>query len=163
MFESFSQEDWQNKVLNASNLLDILYDLKEISLEYLDVRHVSDNRFNSDDPEDYNVMDKKIIFIVDLHSKENLFEGNLLGGEYSFESPEIEENLYWSNEIKIPVNEIVDGFKSGYFSLNITFCIVVGDEGNLVIVNKDTSEVYKTISEMYPEVEFDTFNPWDIN
>jgi hypothetical protein len=163
MFESFSQEDWQNKVLNASNLLDILYDLKEISLEYLDVRHVSDNRFNSDDPEDYNVMDKKIIFIVDLHSKENLFEGNLLGGEYSFESPEIEENLYWSDEVTVPIGEIVEGFKSGKLYLNITFCIVVGDEGEQVALNDDTSEVYGRISEMYPEVGFDTFNPWDLN
>jgi len=163
LFESFSREDWENKVLEVSNMINILYDLKDVSLEYLDVRHVSDNRFSDDNDEDNTIMDKKILFIVDLHSKENEFEGNLLGGEYSFESPDIEENLYWSNEVTKPISEIIDGFKSGYLSLNITFCIVVGQVGDYREVSSNTSEVYSRISDMHPEVGFDTFNPWDLN
>ena len=156
--DSFNKLEWQVKVLEASNLIDILYDLKEVSLEYLDVRH---KQLNEDDEEE--LVDKKIVFIVDLHDKEVEYLGNLVGGEYSLENPDIEENLYWSSDITAPVEEIEEGFKSEKLYLNITFCIVVGEDGNLSAVNEDTANVYQRISDMYPEVGFDTFNPWDLN
>ena len=156
--DSFNKLEWQGKVLEASNLIDILYDLKEVSLEYLDVRH---KQLNEDDDEE--LVDKKIVFIVDLHDKEVEYLGNLVGGEYSLDNPDIEENLYWSNDITTPVEEIEEGFKSGKLYLNITFCIVVGEDGDLSAVNEDTANVYRRISDMYPEVGFDTFNPWDLN
>jgi hypothetical protein len=156
--DSFNKLEWQGKVLEASNLIDILYDLKEVSLEYLDVRH---KQLNEDDEEE--LVDKKIVFIVDLHDKEVEYLGNLVGGEYSLENPDIEENLYWSSDITVPVEEIEEGFKSEKLYLNITFCIVVGEDGNLSAVNEDTANVYQRISDMYPEVGFDTFNPWDLN
>jgi hypothetical protein len=163
LFEDFSKEtfnklEWQGKVLEASNLIDILYDLKEVSLEYLDVRH---KQLNDDDEEE--LVEKKIVFIVDLHDKEVEYLGNLVGGEYSLENTDIEENLYWSNDITAPAEEIEEGFKSEKLYLNITFCIVVGEDGNLSAVNEDTANVYQRISDMYPEVGFDTFNPWDLN
>ena len=163
LFENFSKEpfdklEWQGQVLEASNVIDILYDLKEVSLEYLDVRHT---HLNDDDEEE--LVDKKIVFIVDLHDKEVEYLGNLFGGEYSFENIDIEENLYWSNDITAPAEEIAEGLKSGKLYLNITFCIVTGEDGNVSAVNSDTSEVYRRISDMYPEVGFDTFNPWDLN
>ena len=162
LFENFSKAfdklEWQGKVLEASNLIDILYDLKEVSLEYLDVRH---KQVNDDDEEE--LVDKKIVFIVDLHDKEIEYLGNLVGGEYSLDNPDIEENLYWSSDITTPVEEIEEGFKTEKLYLNITFCIVVGEDGNLSAVNEDTANVYQRISDMYPEVGFDTFNPWDLN
>ncbi len=163
MFESFSKEGWQKQVMESSNMLDILYDLKEVSLEFLDVRHHQDNRFSEDDEPDSSILDKKIVFIVDLHDKESEYLGNLVGGEYSFESPDIEENLYWSDDITAPAEEIAEGFRSGKLYLNITFCIVVGETGDLRAINSDTSEAYHRISEMHPEAGFDTFNPWDLN
>jgi len=162
LFENFSKAfdklEWQGKVLEASNLIDILYDLKEVSLEYLDVRH---KKVNDDDEEE--LVDKKIVFIVDLHDKEIEYLGNLVGGEYSLDNPDIEENLYWSSDITTPVEEIEEGFKTEKLYLNITFCIVVGEDGDLSAVNEDTANVYQRISDMYPEVGFDTFNPWDLN
>jgi hypothetical protein len=163
LFENFSKEpfdklEWQGQVLEASNVIDILYDLKEVSLEYLDVRHT---HLNDDDEEE--LVDKKIVFIVDLHDKEVEYIGNLFGGEYSFENIDIEENLYWSNDITAPVEEIVEGFKSGKLYLNITFSIVAGEDGHVTAVNDDTGNVWQRISDMYPEVGFDTFNPWDLN
>jgi len=163
LFENFSKEpfnklEWQGQVLEVSNVIDILYDLKEVSLEYLDVRH---KQINDDDEEE--LVDKKLVFIVDLHDKEIEYLGNLFGGEYSFENIDIEENLYWSNDITTPTEEIVEGLKSGKLYLNITFCIVAGEDGHVSAVNSDTSEVYRRISDMYPEVGFDTFNPWDLN
>ena len=162
LFENFSKTfdklEWQGKVLEASNLIDILYDLKEVSLEYLDVRHKQVN-----DDEEEELVDKKIVFIVDLHDKEIEYLGNLVGGEYSLDNPDIEENLYWSNDITVPAEEIEEGFKTEKLYLNITFCIVVGEDGNLSAVNEDTANVYQRISDMYPEVGFDTFNPWDLN
>ncbi len=167
LFENFSKAfdklEWQGKVLEASNLIDILYDLKEVSLEYLDVRHFQDNRFSEYEEEDSNLLDKRLIFIVDLHDSEVEYLGNLLGGEYSFESPDIEENLYWSDDITAPTEEISEGFKSGKLRLNITFCIVVGETGDVRPINEDTANVYQRICDMYPEVGFDTFNPWDLN
>jgi hypothetical protein len=156
--ESFNKLEWQGQVLEASNVIDILYDLKEVSLEYLDVRHT---HLNDDDEEE--LVDKKIVFIVDLHDKEVEFLGNLFGGEYSFENIDIEENLYWSNDITAPAEEIAEGLKSGKLYLNITFCIVAGEDGHVTAINDDTGNVYQRISDMYPEVGFDTFNPWDLN
>jgi hypothetical protein len=156
--ESFNKLEWQGQVLEASNVIDILYDLKEVSLEYLDVRHT---HLNDDDEEE--LVDKKIVFIVDLHDKEIEYLGNLFGGEYSFDNIDIEENLYWSSDITAPIEEIVEGFKSGKLYLNITFCIVAGEDGHVTAVNDDTGNVYQRISDMYPEVGFDTFNPWDLN
>ena len=163
LFEEFSQEsfnklEWQGHVLEASNVIDILYDLKEVSLEYLDVRHT---HLNDDDEEE--LVDKKIVFIVDLHDKEVEFLGNLFGGEYSFENIDIEENLYWSNDITAPAEEIAEGLKSGKLYLNITFCIVAGEDGHVTAISDDTGNAYQRISDMYPEVGFDTFNPWDLN
>lgn len=156
--ESFNKLEWQGQVLEASNVIDILYDLKEVSLEYLDVRHT---HLNDDDEEE--LVDKKIVFIVDLHDKEVEFLGNLFGGEYSFENIDIEENLYWSNDITAPAEEIAEGLKSGKLYLNITFCIVAGEDGHVTAISDDTGNVYQRISDMYPEVGFDTFNPWDLN
>jgi hypothetical protein len=163
LFENFSKEpfnklEWQGQVLEVSNVIDILYDLKEVSLEYLDVRH---KQINDDDEEE--LVDKKLVFIVDLHDKEIEYLGNLFGGEYSFDNIDIEENLYWSSDITAPIEEIVEGFKSGKLYLNINFCIVAGEDGHVTAVNDDTSNVYQRISDMYPEVGFDTFNPWDLN
>jgi len=167
LFESFSKEAWQQQVLESSNMLDILYDLKEVSLEFLDVKHHQDNRFSADDEEDSEILDKKVIFAVDLYDKKFIgkheFIGNLAGGEYSFESPDIEENLYWSDEITAPAEAISEGFKSGELCLNITFCIVVGEAGDLSAIADDTSKAYRRISEMHPDTGFDTFNPWDLN
>ena len=156
--ESFNKLEWQGQVLEASNIIDILYDLKEVSLEYLDVRHT---HLNDDDEEE--LVDKKIVFIVDLHDKEVEYIGNLFGGEYSFENIDIEENLYWSNDITAPAEEIAEGLKSGKLYLNITFCIVAGEDGHVTAISADTGNVYQRISDMYPEVGFDTFNPWDLN
>ena len=156
--ESFNKLEWQGHVLEASNVIDILYDLKEVSLEYLDVRHT---HLNDDDEEE--LVDKKIVFIVDLHDKEVEFLGNLFGGEYSFENIDIEENLYWSNDITAPAEEIAEGLKSGKLYLNITFCIVAGEDGHVTAISDDTGNAYQRISDMYPEVGFDTFNPWDLN
>ena len=62
-------------------------------------------------------------------------------------------------DITAPIEEVEEGFKSGKLYLNITFCIVTGEDGNVSAVNDDTSNVYQRISDMYPEVGFDTFNP----
>ena len=163
LFESYSREEWQRQVMESTGMLDILYDLKEASLEYLDVRHYQDNRFRDEDEPDGELVDKKIVYIVDLHDKDMLYLGNLCGGEYSYENPDIEEGLYWSDDITAPAEEIAKGFKEGQLSLNITFCIVVGETGDLRTVNDDTSKVLSRISDMHPEAEFETFNPWDLN
>ena len=163
LFESYHREEWQNQVLESTGMLDILYDLKEASLEYLDVRHYQDNRFGDEDEPDGKLIDKKIVYMVDLHDKDVLYLGNLCGGEYSYENPDIEEGLYWSEEITAPAEEIAKGFKEGRLSLNITFCIVVGEQGDLRTINDDTSKVLSRISDMHPEAEFETFNPWDLN
>ena len=163
LFESYSREEWQRQVMESTGMLDILYDLKEASLEYLDVRHYQDNRFRDEDEPDGELVDKKIVYLVDLHDRDVLYLGNLCGGEYSYENPDIEESLYWSDDITAPAEEIAKGFKEGQLSLNITFCIVVGETGDLTTVNDDTSKVLSRISDMHPEAEFETFNPWDLN
>lgn len=162
-FESHSEGEWREQVMQASGMLDILYDLKEAALEYLDVRHYLDNRFAEEGEPEGELVDKKIVYMVDLHDKDVLYLGNLCGGEYSYESPDIEENLYWNEEITATAEEIAKGFREGQLYLNITFCIVVGEDGDLRTVSDDTSKVLGRISDMHPEAEFETFNPWDLN
>lgn len=159
LFENFSEKDWRDKILNETNLLDILYDLKEVSLEYLDVRHKMTNEFG-----DEKIIDKELLFMVDLHNKDILYVGNLFGGNYKIDNTDIENNLVWSSDITAPVEEVIKGLKSGFYYFNITFIIGVGETGSdFTAINSDTSEVYSRISDMYPEVEFETFNPWDLN
>lgn len=157
LFESFSKEEWQKEIMDASDMLDILYDLKEVSLEYLDVRHKAVN----DEDEDVT-LEKKVIFVVDLYDREDGYLANLAGGQYSLEDTDIEGNLYWPDDM-VPAEKIAAGFKSEKLYLNITFCIVTGEDGDLQTVNEDTSNALERISSMYPEVEFDTFDPWDLN
>ena len=167
-FEGHSEGGWKEEVIEASGMLDILYDLKEVSLEYLDVRHYQDRRFAEEGEPEGEVLDKRIVFIVDLHDREAEYLGNLCGGEYSYESPDIEDNLYWQEDItahgiSAPAEEITKGFKEGRLYLNITFCIVVGEEGEVKALSEDTSKAFGRISEMHPEAGFDTFAPWDLN
>lgn len=157
LFESFSKEEWQKEIMDASNMLDILYDLKEVSLEYLDVRHKAVN-----DEDEEVALEKKVIFVVDLYDREDGYLANLAGGQYSLEDTDIEGNLYWPDDM-VPAEKIASGFKSEKLYLNITFCIVTGEDGDLQTVNEDTSNALERISSMYPEVEFDTFDPWDLN
>jgi hypothetical protein len=165
LFENFSNDDssrkeWKKKVLEVSNALDILYDLKDISLELLDVRA---NKEADDEFEDDKQLEKRVVYLVDLHQKDIEYKGNLFGGEFSHESPVIEDSIYWSSDIDEPIEEIEEGFRTGDLYLNITFCVVVGEDGNVTAINDDTSKLYGRISEIYPDVEFDTFNPWDLN
>jgi hypothetical protein len=85
LFESFSKEEWQKEIMDASNILDILYDLKEVSLEYLDIRHKAVN----DEDEDVT-LEKKVIFVVDLYDREDGYLANLAGGQYTLEDTDIE-------------------------------------------------------------------------
>jgi hypothetical protein len=162
LFENYNQLEWKSKILETTKILDVLYDLRDLSLEYLDVKY----KIINDDGEEEN-LNKKIIFTVDLNSREDGYIENLFGGEYSFEYPEIEENLNWDFDIlKWGINfddKLIDGLKDGHFYLNITLCIVADNDGHLLTVSDDTSEVYKMISNIHPEMEFDTFNPWDLN
>jgi hypothetical protein len=155
-FENNSKKDF----LSKSGLLDIIYDLKELSLEYLDVRHINND-------ENKSILDKNLIFNVELYNKNDDFECHLFGGNFSFDEPNIEENLHWETNVFNGVfsgteKEILEGLKSNSLVLSITFSIIIGEYGDAEIIDDDTSKVFNVISEMYPNIKFDTINPWDL-
>ena len=158
LFENFKKGDFKDTILNKCGLLDILYDLRDISLEYLDTKH---DYVNDDGLKEK--LNKKLVFLVDLHDNEVEYLGALLSGEVTLETPNLEETLTWSDDITLPCDEIEKGFESNIFKFEITLGLIVVDNGTNISVDDDVSSIYNKISEIYPEVGFDTFNPWDLN
>lgn len=147
-----SEETIKKRILEESGILDILYDLKDMSLEYLDVRHIREE----------DSLYKRIIFTVAIEKGSSI--DDIFGGEYSFDSTDIEENIHWVDNIE--PKDLLDEIKSinshDDVSISITFAIIAGEYGDSEIM-EDTYDVYTRISEMYPYIKFDTINPWDLN
>ena len=159
IFEKFSEEEGKKRFLSETGIMDAIYDIKELSLELLDVSHETPVGFSQEDDEK-ELKEKNLIFNVSLIEDGDHMAG-LFGGHFSFESPYLEQNIYWDEPL-LPLEELIDGIKSGRLSFGIDFAIVVGEYGDSQIVNHDTSSLLRSVSDMHPEIAFDTINPWDL-
>ena len=155
IFEKFSEEEGKNRFLEETGIMDAIYDMKELSLDLLDVSHET----HVDDEKD--LKEKTLIYNVSLIEDGDHMTG-LFGGHFSFESPYLDQNIYWEEPLP-NLEELIEGIKSGSISFGIDFAIVVGEYGDSQIVNGDTSSLFRSISDMHPEIAFDTINPWDLN
>lgn len=159
IFEKFSEEESRKSFLQKTGIMDAIYDMKELSLDLLDVRHETQVGF-SPEYDEKEMQEKTLLFNVSLIEDGEHMAG-LFGGHFSFESPYLEQNIYWEEPLP-NLEELIDGIKSGSISFGIDFAIVVGEYGDSQIVNGDTSSLFRSVSDMHPEIAFDTINPWDL-
>ena len=156
LFENFSNKDWKKNILEKTDILEILYDIKNISLEKLDIRDTDD--------ED-NILEKTLYFNVTLENEDGDLI-TLLNGYFNYSQDQPIENYFdWTDDTSIitkDATDIPDLINNEKIKISIDFGIITGfDEGDAELTD-DNSYVYNRISKMYDYVKFDIINPWDL-
>ena len=160
LFENFSELDWKQNIIQNTEILNIVEDLRDISLEYLDDRVEVKDEFDGE----IQILDKTLIFDVMIQNKEGLLDSIVNGSfDYNQDKP-IEDYFYWNEESIIPddLMMIPDMIKSGELKLMINFAIIFGAEDGDPDLTDDSGNVYQRIIVAYPDVEFDIIDPWDL-
>ena len=160
LFENFSDGDWKQNILQNTEILNIVEDLRDISLEYLDNKVEVEDEFDGE----IQILDKTLIFDVMIQNKEGLLDSIVNGSfDYNQDKP-IEDYFYWNDDSIIPddLMEIPDMIKSGELKLMINFAIIFGAEDGDPNLTDDSGNVYQRIIVAYPDVEFDIIDPWDL-
>jgi hypothetical protein len=156
LFENFTNKDWKKNILEKTDILEILYDIKNISLEKLDIRDTDD--------ED-NILEKTLYFNVTLENEDGDLI-TLLNGYFNYSQDQPIENYFdWTDDTSIitkDATDIPDLINNEKIKISIDFGIITGfDEGDAELTD-DNSYVYNRISKMYDYVKFDIINPWDL-
>jgi len=156
LFENFSNKDWKKNILEKTDILEILYDIKNISLEKLDIRDTDD--------ED-NILEKTLYFNVTLENEDGDII-TLLCGYFNYSQDKPIENYFdWTDDTSIitkDATDIPDLINNEKIKISIDFGIITGfDEGDAELTD-DNSYVYNRISKMYDYVKFYIINPWDL-
>lgn len=173
IFEDFSNNDWEKEMLDL--IEDMVYNIKDVAAEYLDEGETLDNRWGENDYEDQTA-EKTLLFNVMIGDDEGGIN-NVLSGHFNNSSESnFRDNFIWCDDMKsIPVSELKQKLDSGEMKLHVDLAIVIGftsqqpaynglgPHGGDMELTKDSGHVHNTISEMYPNVEFDIINPWDLN
>jgi hypothetical protein len=160
LFENFSDGDWKQNILQNTEILNIVEDLRDISLEYLDNKVEVEDEFDGE----IQILDKTLIFDVMIQNKEGLLDSIVNGSfDYNQDKP-IEDYFYWNDDSIIPddLMEITDMIKSGELKLMINFAIIFGAEDGDPNLTDDSGNVYQRIIVAYPDVEFDIIDPWNL-
>ena len=155
IFEEFSNSDWEKEMLDL--IEDMVYNIKDVSMEYLDEGEKVIDEFEGEE-----TAEKTLLFNVmigdDKGSLYNVLSGHFNNGSES----NFRENFIWSDDLTIPISELKQKLDSGEVKFHVDLAIVVGFDGNMELTG-DSGDVANTISRMYPDVEFDVINPWDLN
>jgi hypothetical protein len=160
LFENFSELDWKQNIIQNTEILNIVEDLRDLSAEYLDDKVEVTDEFD----DEVESIDKSLIFDVMIEDKEghldSIFNGSF---DYNQDKP-IEDYFYWNEESIIPndLMKIPDMIKSGELKLMVNFAIIFGAEDGDPDLTDDSGNVYKRIIVSYPDVEFDIIDPWDL-
>lgn len=147
LFEGFSNdEEIKKEILDNYNIRNIIDDLIDVSLERLD------------EVEEDEYLDKSIIFEILIEDKEaNFLE--IVGGKFNRNEEFTDDGLYWVNGSQLYT--ILKMLKNKENKLHLTFSVVYGEVGDLR--QSHNGEIIERMSELYPDLEIDIFNPWDIN
>ncbi len=155
IFEDFSNSDWEKEMLDL--IEDMVYNIKDVSMEYLDEGEKVIDEFEGEE-----TAEKTLLFNVmigdDKGSLYNVLSGHFNNGSES----NFRENFIWSDDLTIPISELKQKLDSGEVKFHVDLAIVIGFDGNMELTG-DSGDVANTISRMYPDVEFDVINPWDLN
>ena len=159
IFEDFSNNDWEKEMLDL--IEDMVYNIKDVSAEYLDEGEKLDNHWGENDYED-QTGEKTLLFNVMIGDDEGGINNVLSGHFNNSTESNFRENFIWSDDLTIPVSELKQKLDSGEMKFHVDLAIVIGFDGNMELT-EDSGHVHNTISEMYPDVQFDIINPWDLN
>ena len=155
IFEDFSNKDWEKEMLDL--IEDMVYNIKDVAAEYLDEGEKVDYEYSGETAE------KTLLFNVMLGDNKGSIN-NVLSVHFNNGSESnFRENFIWSDDMmSIPVSEIIQKLDSREMKFHVDLAIVIGFGGTLELTG-DSGHVANIISEMYPDVEFDIVNPWDLN
>lgn len=156
IFEDFSNNDWEKEMLEL--IEDLIYNIKDVSLEYLD-----EGKKVVDEFEGEETAEKTLLFNVMIGDNKGSIN-NVLSGHFNNGSEsDFRKNFIWSDDMKsTPVSELKQKLDSGEMKFHVDLAVVVGFDGSMELTG-DSGDVAYKISEMYPEIEFDVINPWDLN
>jgi hypothetical protein len=140
---------------------DMVYNIKDVSAEYLDEGEKLDNHWGENDYED-QTGEKTLLFNVMIGDDEGGINNVLSGHFNNSTESNFRENFIWSDDLTIPVSELKQKLDSGEMKFHVDLAIVIGFSGDMELT-EDSGHVHNTISEMYPDVQFDIINPWDLN
>lgn len=152
LFEGFSNdEDIKKEILDNYNIRNIIDDLIDVSLERLD------------EIEEDEYLDKSIIFEISIEGWVNNYQllEPIVGGKYNRNEEFTDENIYWIPLSSEDLNKVYKMLQDKESKLSLTFSIVYGEDGDLR--QSHNGEIIERMSDLYPNLEIDTFNPWDIN
>jgi hypothetical protein len=86
----------------------------------------------------------------------------IVGGKFGRNDDFSDESVvYWISSNKKDLDSILKILKEEKYKLYLTFSVVYGEDGDLK--QSHNGEIIERMSDLYPELEIDTFNPWDIN
>ena len=155
IFEDFSNNDWKKEMLDL--IEDMVYNIKDVAAEYLD-----EGEKVIDEIEGEETFEKTLLFNVMIGDDEGGINNVLSGHFNNSTESNFRENFIWSDDLTIPVSELKQKLDSGEIKFHVDLAIVIGFGGDMELT-EDSGHVHNVISEMYPDVEFDIINPWDLN
>jgi hypothetical protein len=155
IFEDFSNNDWKKQMLDL--IEDMVYNIKDVAAEYLD-----EGKKVIDEFEGEETVEKTLLFNVMIGDDEGSLY-NVLSGHFNNGSESnFRENFIWSDDLTIPFSELKQKLDSGEMKFHVDLATVIGFGGDMELT-EDSGHVHNAISEMYPDVQFDIINPWDLN
>ena len=155
IFEDFSNSDWEKEMLDL--IEDMVYNIKDVAAEYLDEGEKVDYEYSGETAE------KTLFLNVMLADSEGNINSILSTHFNNGSESNFRENFIWIDDMKsIPVSVIKQKLDSGEMKFHVELAIVIGFDGHMKLTG-DSGYVVDTISEMYPDVQFDIINPWDLN
>ena len=155
IFENFSNNDWKKEMLDL--IEDMVYNIKDVAAEYLD-----EGEKVIDEIEGEETFEKTLLFNVMIGDDEGGINNVLSGHFNNSTESNFRENFIWSDDLTIPVSVIKQKLDSGEMKFHVDLAIIIGFDGDMELT-EDSGHVHNVISEMYPDVEFDIINPWDLN
>lgn len=152
LFEGFSNDEQvKEEILEKYNIRKIIYDLIDVSLERLD------------EVEEDEYLDKSIIFEISIEGWVNNYQllESIVGGKFNRSEEFTDENIYWIPLNSEDLNKVYKMLQDKESKLFLTFSVVYGEDGDLR--QSHDGGISNRMSDLYPDLEIDIFNPWDIN
>jgi hypothetical protein len=147
LFENHSNiESLKSQILNDLGIKKLTYDIIDASFDNLD---------EYERGEEGEILQKSLIFeiLVDDGYLESIIHCN-----FDLSSKFTEDNIIWVIDEK-SLSGVVERLKSG--KVIVLLSVIIGEEGNKKQVS--CGDIIERLESMYPDIEFTTFDPWDIN
>jgi hypothetical protein len=147
-FESHSNIESLKSEILGLGIRKLAYDIIDASLDNLD-------EYEND--EEGEILQKSLIFEVLI---DNGYLESIIQCNFDLATKFTEANIIWVNEDINKLSEIITNLTLSHKIL-VLLSVIVGEEGNKKQVS--CGDIIERLESMYPDIEFNTFDPWDIN